>query len=443
MKRVLRFVGMMLLLLPVPVWSADFALDSATYFRFQQSAVPGFDKKLQVPATQYLTIDATRIAVEGLSLHFSGWGGANLGDRISDESRTDGYLNYFYLSYRLPVANALIKAGRHSVMAGTALEQIDGISARTDLPLGFTAALYGGAPSRLDYGTDNTGQTIVGGRVSSRIGGILELGVGALREGGLNALVTTGSDTATVTGRHRERQLIGGDIWLSPLPVVELSGQSYYNTTTSGIAEHAYLVKVTPVAMLTASGDFSEQNPKDYFTTTNLPSLFKPTETDRFRKYGLQVTFRPVQMFELNADYHRYNRDAKGNSNRYGIDLRGTFLDRQLRTGLSYHRVEGPTVVATVSGATATRYDEVRGYALYDARLYLVSIDAITQLYNEKINDRKAAYELLLSAGYRFVPKLLLSGDVSYGRNPDLNSEVKGLVKLVYHFTTEEKGARK
>ena len=88
-------------------------------------------------------------------------------------------------------------------------------------------------------------------------------------------------------------------------------------------------------------------------------------------------------------------------------------------------------------------YNELRGYTMYDAHAYVLSFDGIAQLYDKKINGTDNAYELLLSAGYRFTPHLLLSGDISYGQNPDYNDELKGLVKLVYNFTSAGKGAQK
>ncbi len=120
--------------------------------------------------------------------------------------------------------------------------------------------------------------------------------------------------------------------------------------------------------MIIAAADYSDQNPKDYFSSTNLPSLFNPTESERFRKYGGRVTVIPTKTIELSADYHRYNRKTTGNSNRYGVDLRGSFDGNKVRTGLSYHRVDG-VPAAPVAGVTpASDYHEVRGYAMYDAR---------------------------------------------------------------------------
>jgi hypothetical protein len=225
--------------------------------------------------------------------------------------------------------------------------------------------------------------------------------------------------------------------------MVEVTGHTYYNTTTAGITEDSYLLTVKPADMVVMAADYSDENPKDYFSSTNLPSLFNPTESDRFRKYGGLVTVSATKNIELSADYHRYNRKATGNSNRYGVDLRGHFAENKVRTGLSYHYVDGAPA-APVAGVTpATDYQEVRGYAMYDAHAYVISMDGIADFYNEKVNGRDTSYEILASAGYRFLPNLLLSSDVSYARNPEYDSEVKGLMKLVYTFTSDAKGAQK
>ena len=463
MRRLKWYLGAVLCLMPALSAAAEYAIDSATYLRFQQYATPGFDKKFQAPATQYLTIDATKLGVDGLSLHFYGWGNATMGSTIGDESRYDGTLTYFYLNYRLPGNNAQIKAGRFFVMDGMEFNQVDGVSFRTDLPAGFTAAIYGGVPSPLDYNSsdsyrnqnwvggragnhNNTGNWIVGGRLSNRIAGLMELGVSALYEAGLGDITTTGTDPALVTSQHNFRQLVGGDLWLSPVRMVEISGHTIYNTTDSGIAENSYLLKVTPHQTVIISGDYSDQNPSSSFSTTNLPSLFTPSQNDKFRRYGGMVTVTPYKNLELSADFHHYTRNEKwlataagglyreyGSSNRYGVDVRMAFLENQVRSGCSLHRVDGPN--------DSLSYNELRGYARYDAHAYVVSFDAIGHFYDAPSTTTTTAYELLLSAGYRFTPQLLLSGDISYGQNPEYDTEVKGLIKLVYNFTSAAKGA--
>ncbi len=466
MRRLTWYLGVMFCLMPtLALAAAEYSVDSATYLRFQQYAAPGFDKKFQAPATQYLTIDATKIGVDGLSLHFYGWGDAVMGSTLPNEDRYNGNLTYFYLDYRLPSNNAQVKAGRLFVFDGLANEQIDGVSFRTDLPLGLTLSAFGGAPSKLDYekqtsvtiaGTPvkfyesgNKGDTIVGGRVSSRMAGILELGVSTLYEGGIrtvisNGALVSGNEGFIAPGSLRSyRQLVGGDIWLSPFKMVDLNGHTFYDLASSGIAENSYLLTVRPMEKLSVNGEYTDQSPKNYFAASNLPSLFNPTINDKMRRYGATVTLAATKAVELSVDYRRYNRENKGNSNRCGFDVRGTFVENKVRTGFSYHRVTGADVAPVASITPATRYNELRGYAMYDTHTYVAAFDGIAQLYNQNINGRKSAFELLTSLGYHVTPQLLVSGDISYGQNPDYNDEVKGLLKVVYNFTNEVKGAHK
>ena len=458
MRRLKLYLGVVFCLMPsLAMAAAEYSIDSATYLRFQQYAAPGFDKKFQAPVTQYLTIDAKKIGVEGLSLHFNGWGDAIMGSTLPDEDRYNGNLTYFYLDYRLPANNASVKAGRMFVFDGLATEQIDGVSFRTDLPQGMTLSLFGGAPTKLDYKGGNKGDTIIGGRVSERYAGILEVGLSTLYEGGIRTPINNGtldvaSEGYTPPGSLRSyRQLIGWDLWLSPIKMVELNGHTFYDLASSGIAENSYLATVRPMEKLSISGDYTDQTPKNYYAATNLPSLFNPNEFGKLRRYGAVVTLTATKAIEVSVDYHRYNREATGNSDRSGFDVRGAFDENKIKTGFSYHYVDGANVAPVTSvlpndsfsASPATRYNELRGYAMYDAHAYVVAFDGIAQLYNQSINGVDTAFELLASVGYRFTPHLLVSGDISYGQNPDNNNEVKGLIKVVYNFTTEAKGAHK
>ena len=450
MRRLTCFLGVVLCLMPTLTMAApEFTTDSATYLRFQQSAVPGVDRKFQAPVTQYLTIDAAKLGQDGLSLHFYGWGDAIMGSTLPDEDRYNGNLTYFYLEYRLPTNNAQVKAGRMFVFDGLANEQIDGVSFRTDLPLGLTLSAFGGSPSKLDYKGGNKGDTIVGSRVSERYAGILELGVSTIYEGGIRTAVNNGTLAPATEGYippdslRSYRQLVGGDIWLSPFKMADLNGHTFYDLASSGIAENSYLLTVRAMDKLSLNGEYTDQNPKNYFAASNLPSLFNPTINDKMRRYGATVTLAATKEVELSADYRRYNRENKGNSNRCGFDIRGTFAENKMRTGFSYHRVEGADVASVAGSTSATRYNELRGYAMYDTHSYVAAFDGIAQLYNQNINGRDSAFELLASLGYHLTPHLLVSGDISYGQNPDYNDEVKGLLKVVYNFSTQSTGAHK
>lgn len=418
-------------LLPITALATDAGIDSTTLFRFEERSAPGFDKQRVIPATQFLGADVNGIGDENLSFHFYGWGRVDLADRSTADGKSDGDLTYGYLRYYFPKANGEIKAGRFFIYEGGIVESINGVSARADLlPTyqGLALSLFGGVPVALDRPNDNKGNYIGGGRLSYRYAGLLELGGSVVHEGGMDR---NGPDSDL----KNYRQLVGGDIWLTPLKMVELNGRTFYNTATGGISENSYLLTLKPSSRLTVTGLFDQYNFKDYFSDTNLRSLFNPDAGDKFKSYGGSVTCVLAKPVEITADYRRYQRDSKGNSNRYGAELRATLADNRVRSGFSYHRLD--------AAAGIDSYHEVRGYALYDQGRYFGSIDAISHFFDDSIENRKTAFEAIASIGYRIMPDLALSGDLSYGENPLMAEDLRGVIRLTYNYNYTNKGAGK
>jgi len=434
MKKIGHFLSLALVsLLPSLACAADLGFSSTTLFRFEQRVFPGFTKETAVPATQFLRADLDKIGDGNLSLHLYGWERVDLADRSTNEGPNDGDLAYGYLNYRFPTANAEIKAGRFIVREGVATEQIDGVSARADLRKGFTLALFGGAPVKLDRDTKSKGDYIAGGRGSYRLKGKLELGLSGLYEGGVT--LNTADNTKDT------RQLVGGDIWLSPHRFIELNGHTFYNASTDGLAENSYLLALKPSRIFSVSAIYNEQRFKNYFTYSNVHSLFNPDNGGEVKSYGGGLSWTIAAPLEVTSDYRHFNRtslvstDNNGNSDRYGVDARLTLLDKKLRSGLAYHRSDGAN--------SFNSYNEVRGYSLYDSGRYVTSIDAIAQLYKNSIYNRKEAFELIASGGYRIVQDLFLSGEIGYSRNPQFSDDIRGVLKLTYNYAYTSKGAKK
>jgi len=431
MKILASTIVFLVSLLPTLSMATDAAINSTTLFRFEERSIPEFNKQTLVPATQFLGADLDRIGDENLSFHFYGWGRLDLADKSTDGSKSDGDLTYGYLRYNFPKANGEIKAGRFFIYEGGIVESINGISARADLlPTyqGLALSLFSGTPVTLDRANDNKGNYIVGGRLSYRYAGLLELGGSIVHEGGMDR-------NGPNSDLKDYRQLVGGDIWLSPHKMVELNGRTFYNTATSGISENSYILTVKPSTPLIISALFNQYNLKDYFSDTNLRSLFNPDAGDKFKSYGGSVTYTIAKPVEVTADYKRYQRDSKGNSNRFGAELRLTLANNKLRSGFSYHRLDA------ASGINS--FHEVRGYALYDQARYFGSLDAISHIFDDSIDGRKTAFEAIASIGYRIMPNLALSGDLSYGENPRMTEDLRGVLRLTYNYNYTNKGAGK
>jgi hypothetical protein len=135
MKNVFYRLLPALLLAAVPCAAlADASVESTTLLRAFQESRPGFEKSTLLPATQFLGVEADKLGDGNLSAHLYGWGRLDLADRSFNNDQQNGSLTYGYLQYRFKAANAQARAGRFFVHEGIINEQLDGVSARTDLP---------------------------------------------------------------------------------------------------------------------------------------------------------------------------------------------------------------------------------------------------------------------------------------------------------------------
>ena len=426
----------LLLALPGAALSAEISVDATTIVRFEQRADTGVSKKDIIPATQFLGLDADKLADGNLSLHLYGWGRGDLADKSYNNDQFDGSLTYGYLQYRFKEANANIRAGRFFVHEGIVNEQIDGVSFRTDLPLGFGFSAFGGANvhthNLYNENSDGKGDGNFGGRVNYRYKGVLELGVSGQYETKAPTLLNY------TNVNHR---LVGGDVWFSPYKAVELMGHTSYNTVTKGVAENTYLMNIKPLQHLVLTGEYNEHRERNYFYTWVTFSQLTLNPADRSRSLGASASYEFSKAIELSADYKHYTREF-GNADRYGGDIKLSFLDNSVRSGLGYHYLRAGKEFAIGTNPSAS-YHALRAYTMHDTKTYFAALDVIDYIFKDKVDNEKSAWEAMASLGYHITPALAVSGDFSYGRNPQFTEELKGLARLTYNMTFDSKGGKK
>ncbi|MBT1070980.1 hypothetical protein [Pelotalea chapellei] len=426
--------------------AAETSLDATTILRIERRSVSGSSTQDIMPATQFLNLDVNKLGDGNLSLHLSGWGRVDLADKSYNTDRADGNLTYGYLQYRFTHANADIRAGRLFVHEGIVNEHVDGLALRTDLPLGFGISAFGGATvhTRHLWGqtSDGKGDGIVGGRINYRHEGLLEIGVSAVGESKAPLLANYASPVQAppngdIRSNHR---LAGGDIWFSPYRFMEIIGHSSYNIETHKMAEHAYLLNLKPLQQLVLSGEFNEYRDRSYLYAWSLFSGSALNPADRSRSVGGIASYDFNKTVGLTADYRHYTRQL-GNADRYGADLRLSFLNNRVRSGLGYHYLRAGQNFAIASNTSAS-YHSLRAYALHDTKTYFAAVDAIDYIFKNKVYDEKHAWEGTLSLGYHLTPALALSGDISYGRNPEFTEDLRGLLRLTYNMNFDGKGGK-
>jgi hypothetical protein len=441
----LTLLSSCLLALPCTVPAAEISVDATSIVRFGQRADTGVAKKDLAPATQFLGLDVAKLADGNLSLHAYGWGRGDILDKSYNNDRFAGSLTYGYLQYRFEAANSDIRAGRFFVHEGIVNEQIDGASIRTDLPLGFGFSAFGGAnvhtKKLYNENSDGKGDGNFGGRINYRYKGVLELGASGQYETKAPTLTSMLDDGVTRRYTNGNHRTVGGDVWFSPHKSVELMGHISYNTETKGVAEQSVLMNIKPLQHLVLTGEYNEHREQNFFYSWTSFSGAALNPAERSRSLGGSASYEFSKAVGVTADYKHYTRE-RGNADRFGADVKLSFLDNSVRSGLAYHYLRAGKEFAIGTNPNAS-YHEVRAYVMHDTKTYFAAIDVLDYIFKEKVYNEKNAWEAIASLGYHLTPALAVSGDFSYGRNPQFIEEIKGLARLTYNMTFDTKGGKK
>jgi hypothetical protein len=421
----------------------------------------GLDKATYTPATQYLGIDATKLGSDNLSLHLFGWGRTDLKEISAyEDGKTSGYLNYGYLQYRFNQANAEIKAGRFTVNQGTGFEQVDGVSARTDLRGGFTLSAFGGKPvlfktvdptTQKDY--DFQRDLMFGTRLGWRIPKVGEIGVSYLQDG-----TKAAKDLTIPSSVDYTRKQMGVDILIAPASMFQFRGRTIFDMANheapavgtakpSTIAEHDYTAIVKFGSKVTFTANVAERNFYAYFAGTNLPSLFRQDDKDKFKGFGGSLAVGATDTLQLIADFRHMNRQSFGDANRVGGEVRYASTEKHYMAGLGLRSVSVSNTlqVDPTAPGRSLSHTEFRAWTMIEKKKFSFSLDGIVQQYKEGnpyLNGLTSLYEVVASVGFKATENMKLSGDISRGSTPVAKNETRGLLRAEYRFGFGKKGGQ-
>lgn len=399
---------------PLIAYDYSFSGESTTILRMRTT----IDKKDLFPAYEYLRLNMTdnRSDGSGVSLYLGAWGRADLGDK-STSTKTDGDLQYAYLTYHAPKNNTVVTIGRQFISEGVAAERFDGLYLKNDFQYGFGASAFFGN-SVITEPTFQGGTFIYGTRISQSDKKYYTVG--------LSALKSEREDDS----RYREEE--GIDLWLRPHQRVDLSGRSTYNSITDGWMEHSYAASYSPLSTLGLGADFSRINFEDYLhgMTTSALSIINPIWKDNERQtaVGVNASFSGVKNLTLGADYKFYSYTQSGDASYFGGKASYS-LPEAFVVGAGLHRMEGET--------DKLRYVEFRAFASKKIGHADLTIDAINVNYDNRINGIRNSFAITGAALCEVNRKLKVGTDVQYSRNPDFDNEVRALVKATYTFDSK------
>jgi hypothetical protein len=403
----------------------SFSGESKTILRMRRT----IDKKDLYPAYDYLRLGFTDNLSDGsgVSFYLGAWGRADLADKSSSNS-TDGDLQYAYLTYHAPKNNTIASIGRQFISEGVAAERIDGLYLRNDFQYGIGTSAFIGNSVITEPSSDpklQGGGVIYGARISQTNKKYYTVGLSALKSEHENG------------SRYREEE--GVDLWLRPFTQVDVTGRSSYNSITNGWMESSYAVTYTPLSTLSLGADYSHINFKDYFAsvTTSALSLFNPLLNPTMNNnqeqdaVGINVAYTGLKNLTVAADYKFYSYTQSGDSGdaSYFGGKASYALPENFVVGAGLHRMKGYI--------DRLRYVEFRAFASKKIGPADLAIDFTDLNYDNKINGIKNTFALTGAVGYEINKKLKVGADIEISRNPDFDSEVRGLLKATYTFDTK------
>jgi hypothetical protein len=307
--------------------------------------------------------------------------------------------------------------------------------------LGFGLSAFGGATVHIKdlkgENNDGKGDTLYGGRVNYRYKGMLDVGLSAVSESSAPTLI----NPAPVKPLNGSYSRIGGDIWFTPFPTFDIIGQSSYNTETSKMANHSYLLNYKPVPKLVLTGEYNYYSDSSYLYPRTSLSATPLNPNDKSSTAGFITSYEVSKNLEVALDYKHYTREF-GSADRFGGDLRIKYQDSSIRGGVGYHYLDAGQGFA-ITPYTSGTYQELRCYVMQDTKSYFGAVDVLGQFFKDAIYNESSAWEVITSLGYHITPALALSGDVSYGKNPQFTEELKGLLRLTYNMTYSGSGGKK
>ncbi|HEY5764631.1 MAG TPA: hypothetical protein VIS30_01250 [Candidatus Deferrimicrobiaceae bacterium] len=407
------------ILFPALGGAAEITLSSRTYLLYSERDVPGGRAQNFAPLYEYLSGDARNLGGHALSFHFYGWGRIDLADDTDEDGRS-GDLASAYLQYLHPTGNAEARAGRFFLAEGTAAEILDGFFLKGRTPLGLGLSVFGGIPVERTITSTEKGDSLYGGRLFFSRAGFAEIGATYLKEQG--------------EFQGDDREVWGGDLWVRPGIPVELAARAFYNASTSALASQRYTVRMMPFDRIDVAAGYEEYRYRDLFQNALNSAFLSPAidNTDQVQVLFVVIDLAATERLTVEAGIKdiRHDRSDPGDAKRAELGLRYAYNDRKDVAGLSG---------AVVSADRAeNEYQEYRLFASYSPGPFRFSLDALTQRYKEAVGGSPVedAYQVVGSAGWRPLPYLQVSGDITYTRSPQYEEDYAGLVRASLDWGT-------
>ncbi len=192
--------------------------------------------------------------------------------------------------------------------------------------------------------------------------------------------------------------------------------------------QHNYFVTLGPFGGLRLNGEFSRVSYKDYFVGATMSAFVFPSinPDETVTSSGGSASYAITRSLTATADYKNFDYRIAGRASYYGGNL--AFAGESFGAGGGVHRMDGET--------DSLKYDQGSVYVTQRVSDFDFSLQGIIVTYKQAINGVRNAYTGSAAAGYSFNAKARLAADVQYSKDPQFNSDTRGMLTFVYSFDT-------
>lgn len=404
---------------PTMATAGTTSLRAESLVRFLERDTVTENDALVTPAYLYLQFDSGTPGENDLTFHANGWGRADLSDTDYYKDQTSGELLYGYFQYQPAGKDFMARLGRQAIFAGVANESIDGIYLSSHLPGNMALSLYAGQPVALDSTNGRDGDSIYGGRLGLQFSGRHQIGASY-------KFIENDSIDA--------EEMAGIDLGLS-FNKLFINGFSSYNLITEGFAEHSY------EALFGAANAryrlfYQLFTFEDYFgngANNANPFRILAQTSEELSSYGLEITHKVSDAIETGLKLARHDYDLEEASHYAGL-LAAWHGNGLTSYGGEIGFSEGENGRNDMVLTRLYGYQELSENSL----LKQVSIDALYAKYDQEIFGEDTSLFLSLSGSRNILgDDLTLKISADYESGPYFDSDIRGLVSLIYHYTKQ------
>ncbi len=418
----LLWVGIALMLcMPLSAIAAELSIQSNTLLRGFERNTATENDALVMPLYEYLQVDIEDAGAPGFSLHFYGWGRADLADSDYYSDNTEGELLYGYAEYNGKQARFNARLGRQYIFEGVANESVDGLRLSSELGQYFSGSVYAGQQVALANENGRDGDSIFGGRLANHLAGVYDLGLSYKK-------INNDSDDAD--------EVSGIDL-AAYLPFnINLHGFSSFNMESEEWAEHSYELSTT-LAAVSIRPYFQQFQYDDYFNTgDNSANPFRilAASGEELTIVGTDLSLPVGDSVLLVGKVKNYDYKLLDDTAQY-------YAAQLIFSGEGLSQLGGE--FGTMVGDTPqNEYYLLRLFTYCDQLgdslpLDFVSSDLVYVSYDQPIYGEDSSLFISLGTGKKFMDNALeLKLSADYSSDPYFDEDYRGMLTASYNFNT-------